>query len=162
MFNLIMNVIRDREHRYACPVAKGQTALLRKRECKMFGLLSRLVRFLRVRQVVCLGRHSSLLADYLSLLPGGVRVDDTPSVLAGADFIYLGSGAAAEEMERLLPFAPETYPRYLVLSDIHKDANHAFLWRRLREQATVSVDMMWYGLLFFDHKIQKGTYKLMI
>ena len=62
----------------------------------------------------------------------------------------------------MLPFAPEDYPRYLVIADIHKDARHAALWRRLREQATVSVDMMWYGLLLFDRKIQKGNYKLML
>ena len=162
MFDLIMNVIRDRKPRGACPVEMRQAHLLGRREYKVFRLLSRLVRCLRLREVVCLGRHSSLLAGYLSVLHGEVHITDAPSFFDRADFIYLGCGASVEEVGRMLPFAPEDYPRYLVIADIHKDARHAALWRRLREQATVSVDMMWYGLLLFDRKIQKGNYKLML
>lgn len=162
MFNLIMNVIRDREHRYVCPVELRRQLGLGEKEFKVYCLLSRLISFLRVRRVACIGWRSVGLMTYLSLLFEKVQVSASPSALDEADFIYIGGGTPAEILERILPFAPDTYPRYLVLADIHKDADNACLWRRLRKQATVSVDMMWYGLLFFDHKIQKGTYKLMI
>ena len=55
-----------------------------------------------------------------------------------------------------------TGPLCVVLKDIYKCPANARLWRQLRQEATVSIDMMWYGLLFWNEKLQKGKYNLII
>lgn len=162
MFNLILNVIRDREKRFSYPVELEQANILNRRERKVFRLLARLIRHLRVHRIVCLGLNSSLLASYLSMVYQEADVCDVPDRLSDADFVYIGRRTLAfinllNDEEWI-----KDYPKYIVIADIYKDARHARLWRQLNEKATVSVDMMWYGLLFFDRKIQKGRYRLII
>ena len=63
MFNLILNVIRDRERLFDYPLEWERRELLRHRERKVFRLLSRLIRYLRVERVVCLGEHAEHLGQ---------------------------------------------------------------------------------------------------
>lgn len=162
MFNLILNVIRDREKQFSYPVELEEANLLDRRERKVFRLLSRLIRHLCVHRVVCLGKNSSLLVAYLSLVYPDACIGDSPDSLADADFIYVGRHSSAQcgpiDWDTLLT----SYPRYIAIADINKDPRHARLWRQLANRATVSVDMMWYGLLLFDSKIQRGKYRLII
>ncbi len=162
MFNLILNVIRDKKKQFSYPVELEEANILNRRERKAYRLLSRLVRHLRVRRIVCLGLNSSLLASYLSLVYQKADVSDVPEGLEEADFVYIGRRTLAN-----MPFLGDrtwitSCPKYVVIADIYKDPRHARLWRQLCGRATVSVDMMWYGLLFFDTKIQKGKYELII
>lgn len=56
MFNLILNVIRDREKQFQYPERLERENCLNHRERKIFRLLSRLVRSLRVHRMICLGK----------------------------------------------------------------------------------------------------------
>ncbi len=162
MFNLILNVIRDREKQFSYPVELEQANILNRQERKVFRLLARLIRHLHVHRIVCLGLNSSLLASYLSMVYQEADISDVPDRLADADFVYIGR----RTLMNINLFNDEDWiknePKCVVIADIYKDAGHACLWRLLSERATVSVDMMWYGLLFFDTKIQKGKYRLII
>ncbi|MFR6381380.1 MAG: hypothetical protein ACLUOS_03510, partial [Odoribacter splanchnicus] len=81
--------------------------------------------------------------------------------LQSADFIYIGRQFPLDEttFAGMLQNHPQ---KCIVIADIHKKGIHARLWHQWLEKATVSVDMMWYGILFFDDKIQEGRYCLMI
>lgn len=164
MFNLILNVIRDKEKQFTYPEALEKANLLNQRERKVFRLLSRLIRYLKVQQVVCIGKNADLLADYLSIVYREANIcSDIPESLKDTDFIYIGR-KASEAMKEYFDFSEflSGYPKYVVIADIYKDAHNVRLWRQLSEKATVSVDMLWYGLLFFDEKIQPGRYNLII
>ena len=80
-----------------------------------------------------------------------------------ADFICLGR-KTSEILPVEFSFGEmlSNKPKYMVIADIYKDSFNGRLWRQYRDKATVSVDMMWYGLLLFDEKIQPGKYNLMI
>ena len=39
---------------------------------------------------------------------------------------------------------------------------NSLVWRQLRQEGTVSIDMMWYGIVFFDTRLQKGRYNMII
>ena len=82
------------------------------------------------------------------------------SVFAGS-LIYIGRQFPLDEttFAGMLQNHPQ---KCIVIADIHKKGIHARLWHQWLEKATVSVDMMWYGILFFDDKIQEGRYCLMI
>ncbi|MDE5610660.1 MAG: hypothetical protein K2I90_01405 [Odoribacter sp.] len=164
MFHLILNVIRDREKQFAYPEAWEKSKVLRAREKKVFRLLSRLIRHLQVRQVVCLGDGAGLLKEYLAQVCGEtVILGNVPGGLEQADFVYVGDGA-----EEFLPegfsWVPSSAGKSgcLVVADIYRNPFNARIWRLYRERATVSVDMLWYGVLIFDDKIQKGKYSLKI
>lgn len=164
MFHLILEVIRDKEKRFSYPEALEKADLLSRRERKVFRLLSRLIRYLKVEKVVCTGNRSDLLSEYLSLVyPSASILSNRTAAFSEADFIYIGRRTC-----NILPGTtdftkiPDSGLKYLVIADIYKDEFNARLWRQFRDKATVSVDMMWYGLLFFDDKIQKGKYNLII
>ena len=164
MFHLILYVIRDKEKRFAYPEAWKKSKALKAREKKVFRLLSRLIRHLQVRQVVCLGGCAGLLKEYLVQVCGKTAIQgNVPGGLEQADFVYVGRGAGE--------FLPEGFfwepmlegkPGYLVVADIYRNPFNARIWRTYRERATVSVDMMCFGLLIFDDKVQKGKYYLKI
>lgn len=164
MFNLILNVIRDKEKQFTYPVTLEHVDVLSHRTKKVFRLLSRLIRYLQVRKVVCLGESADLLVQYLSLAyPEAYMQSNEYGVLANADFVYIGR-KAEDNLPKDFSFSRmlKGDRKYVVIADIYKDTFNGRIWRQYRDKATVSVDMMWYGVLLFDEKIQKGKYNLMI
>lgn len=162
MFNLILNVIRDRDRTFDYPLEWEKGNLLSRRERKIFRLLSRLIRHLEVRRMVCTGENAALLTEYLETACPQVLLTSCLEEVGEADFIYVGRRMPGEKTALDWGAFMRNEPKYAVISDIYKDKQHARLWRLLRERATVSVDMMWYGILFFNDKIQRGKYNLTI
>lgn len=161
MFNLILNVIRDREKCFSYPEALEKSGRLNRREKKIFRLLSRLIRYLGLGRVACTGKDAVRLSRYLSAIVPGISVlNDQPECWGEVDFVYIGRKTSGRP--GLSGWLNGVTPRCMVVADIYKDPFNARIWRKYREPATVSVDMMWYGLLFFDEKIQKGRYSLTI
>lgn len=164
MFNLILNVIRDKEKHFTYPETLEKADSLTSRERKVFRLLSRLIRFLKVRHIVCLGSKAELLSGYLAEVYPEARIQsDLPEQLQQADFVYIGRDAERVlSGEFILPALFQQKRKYIVIADIYKDPFNRRIWRQGQEKATVSVDMMWYGLLLFDERIQQGKYNLII
>lgn len=162
MFNLILNVIRDKEKVFTYPETYERNGLLTQREKKVFRLLSRLIRYLKVERIACIGYNAGKLTQYLTEVDGSVLIwDNKPEYLNEADFIYIGR-KACEVLRDDLKTMWNAAPKYIVVADIYKDSFNGRIWRQYRDLATVSVDMMWYGLLFFDERIQRGKYSLII
>ncbi len=164
MFNLILNVIRDKEKRFTYPEALEKDRALNNRGRKVFRLLSRLIRFLRVQSIICIGKHAELYSAYLSLEYGkDCCQSNCLEDLEKADFIYIGRKAKQVfQQDKLLATELNFSGKCLLIADIHKDALNGRIWREHQSKAKVSVDMMWYGILLFDDNIQKGRYNLMI
>ncbi len=161
MFNLILNVIRDREKQFQYPEKLEREDRLNHRERKIFRLLSRLVRYLEVRKMLCLGKNAEMLCHYLQEVCEAEILVNRIDGLSEADFIYIGRQFPGTEILSVLRL-PEHLPVCIVVADIHKKGIQARLWHQWQERATVSVDMMWYGILFFNDRIQKGRYNLII
>lgn len=165
MFNLILNVIRDKTKCYTYSETIEKVDHLHGRKRKIFRLLSRLIRFLQSQRIVCLGNLSDLLADYLISLDNEAEIAcNSTEALPTADFIYIGRNAQPffekDYLDTLLMRADSK--KCIVIFDIYKNGFNSRLWRQLREKSTVSIDMMWYGILLFDEKIQPGKYNLII
>lgn len=164
MFNLILNVIRDKERHFCYPEIREKELGLRYHERKLYRLLYRLTYFLDNKKILCFGKYAETLADYLQ----DERTDaliavNRPDLFTTADFIYLGRDAKlflGEERFSALDMTGKE-KKCIVICDIYKGFNMQ-MWLQLRQKATVSVDMMRYGILFFDEKLQKGKYSLMI
>ncbi len=164
MFNLILNVIRDKEKQFTYPQALEEANSLSRRERKIFRLLSRLIRHFKVEKVACIGYDAELLTGYLPEVYGNASIAcNRPECLEQSDFIYLGRGLEVYLTgECIFSTFPETVRKYIVIADICKNTLNRRIWRCYRDKATVSVDMMWYGLLLFDNRIQRGKYSLTI
>lgn len=163
MFNLILNVIRDRKKRYRYPFGAEAKRKIGYRERKFYRLLFRLAEFLEVKNILCFGVKTDDLSLYLSELPAELRCNQ-PIFMAEADFIYIGKDARAvlQNVALNLGRVLQSERRCVVITDIYKNSFNARLWQQWRGKATVTVDMMWYGILFFDEKLQKGRYNLTI
>lgn len=164
VFDLIMNVIRDRDKVYRYPEVE-KLLRFKHRERKLYRLLFRLIDYLNAEYVLCLSSRAEKLSVYLSQEAGDVKVftNDTGRI-AEADFIYIGNDARTVLQGELPCWLPGAggRRRCIIITDIYKNGFNAQLWRQLRGKANVSVDMMWYGVLFFDEKLQKGRYNLTI
>lgn len=165
MFNFILNVIRDRRHVFVYP---GEAERLNKyghREREFFRLLFRIAVFLKVRKVVCFTQRCEVLGLYLQNAESAEQIEYNRLEAGGdADMVYIG-----RECRTLLKGREEELAEMIgkkkqcvVISDIHKNRFNASLWRLLAGKAKVRVDMMWYGILLFDEKLQPGSYHLIL
>lgn len=164
MFNLILNVIRDKERQFRYPEILEKQEKLKHQEKKTYRLLFRLSHYLMAKNVVCFGKGAEKLAAYLTQGDVERKAVCNPGNVSSADFIYLGRDAC-----QFLPddkfcylYLEEKKKCCIVVADIYRNRFNMQLWRQLKEKSTVSVDMMWYGILLFDDKLQKGKYNLII
>lgn len=166
MFNLILNVIRDKEKQYSYPESIEKSEDLGHRKKKVFRLLSRLTRYLDVESVACFGLEAACIGEYLgAIVPEAEIRVNSEEISPDTDFIFLGKGFQKylpDGLERDGLFAGNGKRRCVVISDIYKKRQASRLWRQGEEKATVRLDMMWYGILLFDDKLQKGRYNLII
>lgn len=179
MFHLITKVIGDRtvypEYREA-----EQEYPLRGREKKFYRLLFRLLRHSGYRKVLLIDMPEAvypylrLVSERLELVakPAGVDVEygveplpaeDASMELFQPEVVIIGSGSTAD----LQPVCREWVEkgigkelRYLIITDIHRPGRNREYWAHFKSQCRVAVDMMWYGILLFDPKLQKGDYRL--
>lgn len=163
MFNFILNVIRDRDRQFCYPVTLEKKKGLKHRERKIYRLLYRLIRYLKLEKVVCFGTKTDVPVAYLSDGQKDINIFcNQQDQMWDADFIYFGRDSQFFLSEEPIPFPINSGNQCVVIVDIYRDGFNAQLWRQAKEKATVSIDMMWYGILLFDEKLQKGKYNLII
>lgn len=162
MFNLILNVIRDKEKKYRYPEEAECKRGIRYRDRKFYRLVVRLVNFLQAKYVLYLGNGGREMSLYLKGLPAELE-SNIPARMREAGFICIGREAQTVLQGTAVDFIPVADGRKCVLiTDIYKNGFNARLWLQWRAKATVSVDMMWYGILLFDRKLQRGRYNLIL
>ena len=146
----------------------------------MYRLLFRLAEYFSYRNVLCVGVRSPWVSMYLAavskqmvLLNGGPVCSGAeyaeqvkPGDLKGREIDMVFLGRAFEEdwdetWEEVLR-AHRRGPLCIVIKDIYKGRFNSLAWRQLRQEGTVSIDMMWYGIVFFDTRLQKGKYNVII
>ena len=118
-------------------------------------------------------RTSEVLSDQIELMNGGcayLGAEYTEQVKPGdlkgrkIDMVFLGRAFEEdwdETWEEVLR-AHRRGPLCIVIKDIYKGRFNSLAWRQLRQEGTVSIDMMWYGIVFFDTRLQKGKYNVII
>lgn len=166
MFNLILNVIRDKGKCFVYPGDFEKDSKSGHRERKTLRLLFRLNSYLNVRNIHCFGADAVKVGNYLRNVPESARIEiNVPEISGDIDFIYIGRNAqrflSPEDLSRMLATVNKKKV-CIVVTDIYRNSFASRLWRQFGEKATVKVDMMWYGILFFDDKLQKGKYNLII
>ena len=176
VYDLITRVIREKGEYYDCHRVEDE-AHCPEKDRKLYRLLFRLTDYFGYRRVACVGlrdtrvvRCLGSVASDMSILDGGANPAGAPFTgtagpgdVAGMDLLFLGRDLAAAWTPAWdAALRRTTGPLCVVLKDIYKCPANARLWRQLRQEATVSIDMMWYGLLFWNEKLQKGKYNLII
>ncbi|GHU60769.1 hypothetical protein FACS1894121_1390 [Bacteroidia bacterium] len=162
LFNLITQAIADRKHRYTYHIAAEQAKGITRKERKLYRMLFRLTSYLGVKNILCLTEKMENLSLYLSALPNDVVIsDERPERLAEFDFIYVAE-KSIDKIEKVdwQQIIGENRRIGIVLEGIYSQKNASDLWKELQSKARVSIDAMWYGILFFDAKWQKGRYKI--
>jgi len=177
VFDLITNVIKEKAMYY--DFVRLESAYKQKsKERKLNRMLFRLANYLGFRHVLFLGATTRPVMEYLAAVSNGMTLwNGGPIASLGVvkdasaeweteplEFVYLGRALRAvwsPEWEALLRAKREEV-RCVVITDIYKKQLNSQLWRQLRQEATVSIDMMWYGLLFFDPHLQQGRDNMII
>lgn len=165
MFNFILNVIRDRRRTFVYPEGVERQRKTGRRERAFYRLLFRIGVFLKVREVVCFTQRCEVLGLYLQGLESAGQPEyNRLEAVGNADMVYIGRECRTSLKGREEELSEMTGKKRqcVVISDIHRNRFNARLWRLLAGKANVRVDMMWYGILLFDEKLQKGSYHLML
>lgn len=165
MFDFILQVVRDRRHKFVYPKEAEQWVSGKRREREFCRLLYRMASYLRVSRICCTGKRAGLISAYVAHVPGVSEVCvDAVDRLSVVDFVVVGSSLKTVQgkiaPEKLLATGEES--RCIVIRDIYSNRQNHLLWNELRKEAAVCVDMMWYGILLFDPKLQKGKYNLIL
>lgn len=163
MFHFILAVLRDKGHCFSYPEGAEKITGVSYRQRKLYRLLYRLVVFLKSNNALCISTVCKLPVAYLQ--EGAVQVScNDPVLMKEADFVYIGTDIPDFWVEQKAEWTKMVGNRKqcIVITDIHKKGVNACLWRQWEVKATVRIDMMWYGILLFNEKLQKGKYNLMI
>ena len=178
VFDLITNVIKERNLYYDFERIETR-AKLRSSEKKLCRLLFRLSDYLSYRNVLLLGLENPFVISYLEAVSRDMRLFYKGKEFKGEryekvepasigevplDMMFLGrelDGVWSAACESLLRERKEG-PLCVIITDIYKKPLNAQLWRQWRKECTVSIDMMWYGMLFFDNRLQRGRYNMII
>ncbi len=163
MFHFILAVLRDKGHCFIYPEEAEKITGIPYRQRKLYRLLYRLVVFLKSKNVLCINAVSEPSMAYIQ--EGAEQVScNNPVLIKEADLVYIGTNMPDFLMEQKGEWIKMVGNRKqcIVITDIHKKGVNAWLWRQWGVKATVRIDMMWYGILLFDEKLQKGKYNLII
>ena len=179
VFDLITNVIKEKAVYYDFGRIESMGEI-REKEKKLYRLLFRLAEYFSYRDVLCVGVQGPWVSRYLSavsrqmhLMNGGCQCPGAeynegvkPGELKGRkiDLVFLGKAFEEdwdEAWEEVLRERREG-PLCVVVKDIYKGRFNSLVWRQLRQHGTVSIDMMWYGIVFFDARLQRGRYNMII
>lgn len=179
VFDLITNVIKEKAIYYDFERIEAM-GNIREKERKLYRLLFRLAEYFSYRNVLCVGvrtpwvsRYLTAVSKHMVLLNGGETCEGAeytehvkPEDLKGleVDMIVLGRAFEAdwdEAWEEVLKERRQG-PLCVVIKDIYKSHFNSLAWRQLRREGTVSIDMMWYGIVFFDSRLQRGKYNMII
>lgn len=179
VFDLITNVIKEKAVYYDFERIEAM-GNIREKERKLYRLLFRLAEYFSYRNILCVGVRSPWASMYLAavskqmvLLDGGGVCPEAeytervrPGDLKGCkiDMIFLGEAFEEDWDEGWEEVLREHRrgPLCIVIKDIYKGRFNSLIWRQLRREGTVSIDMMWYGIVFFDVRLQKGKYNMII
>ncbi len=179
VFDLITNVIKEKAVYYDFGRIEAMGDM-REKEKKLYRLLFRLAEYFSYRNVLCVGVETAWVSRYLAgvskkmtllnggqVCPGAEYTEQVkPGELKGRkiDMIFLGKAFEADWDEAWEEVLRERKrgPLCIFIKDIYKGRFNSLVWRQLRQEGTVSIDMMWYGIVFFDTRLQKGRYNVII
>ncbi|WP_251623002.1 hypothetical protein [Odoribacter lunatus] len=165
MFDFILNVIRDRRHRFVYPEEAEKCVGMGRRSRKFYRLLYRIAVCWKVHRVVSYMQDDRWIRLYLQGVTGeeGMKCN-VRDCGEGVDMVYVAKDAwkflEGKEYELLEGLGKGR--QCVVISDIYRNAFNASLWQRLARKAQVRMDMMRFGILLFDEKLQQGSYHLMV
>lgn len=179
VFDLLTNVIKEKAVYYDFKRIESENKL-KAREKKLDRMLFRLVDYLSYERVLFMGTTNVHVVDYLSAVSKDMVLFNVgPAYCLGKagerrvfadvkdkalDLIYMGQELDqvwSPAWENLLKVRRRT-PLCIVITDIYKKNLNTQVWKNLRQEGTVSIDMMWYGIAFFDERLQKGKYNMII
>lgn len=177
VFDLITNVLKEKAEYYDFQRVEARDKI-REKDRKLCRMLFRLSDYLAYREVAFVGLEKPWMTWYLSNVSSDMQLDDgggncpegefTGKIKAGdaegVDLLFVGRNAEKgwnADWDAFLKRQVDG-PLCVVVKDIYKVSFNARLWRQLRGECTVSIDMMWYGILFWNKKLQKGKYNMII
>ena len=162
VFDLITNVIKEKAVYYDFEriESKGN---IREKERKLYRLLFRLAEYFSYRNVLCVGVRSPWVSMYLAAVSKQMVLLNGGPVCSGAEYAeQVKPGDLKGRKIDMVLRAHRRGPLCIVIKDIYKGRFNSLAWRQLRQEGTVSIDMMWYGIVFFDTRLQKGKYNVII
>lgn len=156
MFNLILNVIRDKKGQFQYPHFTQQELQISNKKRKLLKLLVRIIVSQKIKSVFIIGNDTELIRNYLQRLSIPLVFCDT---IEQAQFVYIGT------IRRSLSVIDEghfTDNQFVILYDLYKSKQNGIVAKKLTQSATVSLDMLWYGIYIFNSKLQHGHYNLLL
>ena len=175
MFNFVMKVLRGKDHSFDTIIFNKKLFSNKK---KYFLMVLRLVNYYNPNKITIRGDFYNEIADYIDTAwpKRYLNVNN----IDGIDLFYaLKDSALYAVISKLIILRKNSHTLEgvcdfinseefknnklrvcILIENINKNSYNHNLWLKLKNLATVTVDMSRYGLLLFDNNIQKGYYSV--
>lgn len=156
MFNLILNVIRDKKSRFQYPHFNHKELQLSGKKRKLLKLMVRIIVSQKFNRLFIIGKDADTIVGYLQRASNSIELSES---IDDAQLVFIGS------LRRSSPLVDEarfSNQQFVILYDLYKSQQNSQISKKLTTLATVSLDMMWYGIYIFNSKLQPGHYNLLI
>lgn len=163
VFHIVTHIIKDKHPFYVFDLLTQNFQDFSFRDVKYAKIVYKVINELNINHVYCLSDR--FIVDKLILNNAGTKFYFMNSILDVVDaykVIYIGD-------EDLNLFADESTINILkssntliVLSEMYRNEETLIVFKKLKNESTVCLDLFYRGLLFFDSKLQKGSYSIKV
>lgn len=163
VFHIVTHIIKDKHPFYVFDLLTQNFQNFSFRDVKYAKIVYKVINELNINHVYCLSDR--FIVDKLILNNADTKFYFMNSILDVVDaykVIYVGD-------EDLNLFADESTINILkssntliVLSEMYRNEETLIVFKKLKNESTVCLDLFYRGLLFFDSKLQKGSYSIKV
>ncbi|MGL5681500.1 MAG: hypothetical protein ACRDDZ_00410 [Marinifilaceae bacterium] len=154
MFNLILNVIKDKKGKYQYPHFTEQEQHLASSKRKMLKLIVRIMTAHKMTHFYAIGKDADIVWAYVKrALPASQFANN----MHEADIVFIGN--IKYQLKEAEIKSINKY-QYFIVCDIYKNTTNTQTAKQLQKLSQVSIDMLRYGMYIINSKVQEGHYNI--
>lgn len=163
VFRLVTQVIKDDHPFYVFDLLDKKLEKYTYRDVKYAKIVYRIINELRIKYIYCMSpvfECSKLICE---------KADSEHSFLSsmqekvdGYKLVYAGDDDLEKLLEKNTIDSLKGTKTIVILNEMYKNNATMEAYTALRAEAQVSLDLFYRALLFFDPKLQKGSYSIKV
>jgi hypothetical protein len=163
VFHLVTHVIKDKNPFYVFDLLNDEISKYSYRDAKYAKIIYRIINELKIKHIYC---ESKMFLCSRNICERGDSQHNFLSSMNekvdGYKLIYAGDDDFKELLSSKTIDALKGTQTIVVLNEMYKNDDCLDVYKKLKEESQVSLDLFYRTILFFDHKLQKGSYSIKV
>lgn len=163
VFHLVTDVIKDKNPFYVFDLLMDEINEFSYRDAKYAKIIYRIINELKIKHIYC--ESPMFLCSRIICEKGDSQHHFLSSMDEKVDtykLIYAGDDDFDELLDRKTIEAIKGTQTIVVLNEMYKNETCLEAYKKLKDESQVSLDLFYRTILFFDPKLQKGSYSIKV